>query len=310
MGTTSETLRPRGVVKVVCAVSGAPVAELSPPPADVAALKAELEARTGCPRALQKITSNFDVCPDGEGLVEEEYQLVVDETPLSTWDVEVNPGKEMLEGQGNVVSSPDLRKNYCNVLTEEPIRSGRHYFRFIMHEIGDEQWCGLTRDEGHAGPRDSGRSLKAWTYYCGRMRCQYPSIVDGLGALHADGRAVKQFRKLQPHGDVIGMLVDLELGAVAFDLNGELQGACAVPKEPLWVLTHLDAKGDRVELQKAPLKDAPPASIQALTRALLDVSKGSELRSALRAHGGATLSCPPSDESNASGDDDDGTVSD
>jgi len=240
--------------------------------------------------------------------------LVVDETPLKTWDVEGNPGKTMLEGHGSVVSSPNLRCDYCNVLTREPIRSGRHYFRFIMHEIGDEQWCGLVSDARQAGPRFSGRSLSAWTYYCGRMGQAFSSIVDGLGALHAQGRAVKEFKKLQPRGDIIGMLVDLDVGAVAFDLNGELQGACAVPKEPLWVLTHLDTKRDRVELEKPSLVDAPPANLDALTGALLDVSQGHAFRGALRAHGGGTLSSP-SDESGSdgmtsSGDEGDGKMSD
>jgi hypothetical protein len=302
----------------VCAVSGAPIAELSPPPIDIAALKVELEARTGCPRALQKLIAFAEarVCLDSERLAEEDslqLMLVVDETPLFTWDVEGNPGKSMLEGQGSVVSSPNLRCDYCNVLTKEPIRSGRHYFRFIMHEIGDEQWCGLVRDARQAGTTVSGRSLSAWTYYCGRMHCNYASIVDGLGALHAGGRAVKKFKKLQPQGDVIGMLVDLDVGAVAFDLNGELQGACAVPKEPLWVLTALDTKRDRVELEKPSLADAPPANLDALTGALLDVSQGHAFRGALRAHGGGTLSSP-SDESGpadaSSGDDDDGSIGD
>merc|ERR1712217_800835 len=93
---------------------------------------------------------------------------------------------------------------------------------------------------------------------------------------HAEGRAVKEFKKLKPMGDVIGMLVDLDLEkpAVAFDLNGELQGACEVPKEPLWVVTHLDTEKDRVELEKPSLVDAPPANLDALSGALLDVSKG------------------------------------
>merc|ERR1712187_22126 len=98
-------------------------------------------------------------------------------------------------------------------------------------------------------------------------------------ALHAEGRAVKEFEKLKPSGDVIGMLVDLDKGAIAFELNGQLQGACPVPTgTPLWVLTHLDRPQDHVELLKLALQDAPQESIQALSGALLEVHGGDPLR--------------------------------
>jgi len=105
-------------------------------------------------------------------------------------------------------------------------------------------------------------------------------IHDGKGALHAKGRAVKEFQKLRPSGDVIGLLADLEAGAVAFDLNGELQGACAIPTNtPLWLLTHLDRPEDKVELRKPCLADAPPANLESLKGALLDIASGSIMRS-------------------------------
>merc|ERR1719253_1150094 len=111
------------------------------------------------------------------------------------------------------------------------------------------------------------------------MNSAYSCIRDGAGALHPEGKAVKEFKKVRPSGDVIGMLADLETGAVAFDLNGELQGACAIPLDrPLWVLTHLDEPDDKVELRKPCLADAPPANLEALKGALLDIAKGQTMR--------------------------------
>ena len=78
--------------------------------------------------------------------------------------------------------------------------------------------------------------------------------------------------------NVIGMLVDCDTGAVSFDLNGKVQGACEVPKNaPLWVLTHVDTRRDHVELQKPSLQDAPPPNLETLKGALLDVKHGSPM---------------------------------
>ncbi len=46
-----------------------------------------------------------------------------------------------------------------------------------------------------AGNRFDGRSLKAWTYYCGRTGRSHGSIHNGKGALHADGKAILEFEK-------------------------------------------------------------------------------------------------------------------
>lgn len=262
---------------------GVVMATVSPVPRTILELKTAIEAETSVPVKLQKLIE----C-EGLGIYEDSHCLsaknlalvmVVDETAQFAWDVADNPSKDQLELEGSsIVSSPRLRTDYCNVLTQEPIRKGAHYFEFVMHHIGDEQWCGVVKDPRQRGPAHSGRSLSGWTYYCGRMSSG-GSIRDGLGALHAEGRAVKEFKKLQRKGDIIGMLVDLETGAIAFDLNGELQGACAIPKDtPMWVLTHLDTKGDRVELRKPSLLDAPPANVEALKGALLEISKGLPLR--------------------------------
>ena len=61
------------------------------------------------------------------------------------------------------------------------------------------------------------------------------------------------------------------MAAVAFDFNGALQGACAVPRGPLHVFTHVDTRSDHVELRKPSLEEAPPSNFDALKNALLEV---------------------------------------
>jgi len=261
---------------------GKVLAIVAPVPPDVAALKAAIHEVTGCPTALQQLVDAAAMRPldDTETLeaVAIDITMVIDETPMFTWDHAGNPRHDVLEVGGSTVKCPELNTDYINVITKEPMRSGVHYFQFLMHMIGDEQWCGVMDDPMQAGSRFSGRRLMAWTYYCGRMRSSSKNICDGAGALHALGRAVKEFKKLRPTNDVIGMLVDLEKGAIAFELNGELQGACAIPvQKPLWVCTHVDTPTDHVELVKLSLQDAPQESIEALSGAMLDLSSGLQL---------------------------------
>lgn len=248
-------------------------------------LKNEIEERTSCPPALQRLLLLGSVQPldDGESLPQQEkleVALIVDETPLSTWDIKGNSCKDVLVMDGSKLRCPRLRMDFVNVLTQEPLRSGAHYFQFVMHSIGDEQWCGVVA-ENCAGSGCSGRNLSedfnGRLYYCGRMHSDRHSIVDGHGALHANDRAAASFKTLKPSGDVIGVLVDLGAKAVAFDLNGELQGACAVDGGPLYLVTHLDEPEDCVELRKLPLPEAPEASRAAVAGPLLDLSKGPKL---------------------------------
>lgn len=274
----------------VVGLAGTTLLDVSPAPPDVSTLKLSIEQKVGCPVELQRLVElgSTRVLADGEQLPEGRAQLtlVVDETPLSTWDIAGNPCWDMLDGEGGTLSCPRLRTDYVNVLSCVPVRRGRHYFKFVMHAIGDEQWCGLARavvrprawtGSSQAGSRLSGRELDAWTYYCGRVGVSTRSIVDGRGALHVNGRAITEFRKPRPEGDVIGMLVDMDVGRVAFDLNGDLQGACAVIQEPLWLITHVDDPVDRVELQKPSLEQAPEASVEALHGPLLETTKGAPL---------------------------------
>mmetsp|Transcript_35980 Transcript_35980/g.84311 ORF Transcript_35980/g.84311 Transcript_35980/m.84311 type:complete len:343 (+) Transcript_35980:102-1130(+) len=277
-----EALRNPENSVTVFKMSGAMLAQISPVPVNVWRLKKKVEEKTETPLLLQSFVKFGDVAvfDDGQLLEDESLEviLVIDETNMWMWDLENNPCREMLEIEKNHAKCPKIRCDFVNVFTREPIRQGRHYFEFVMHHIEDEQSCGVAADIGQAGNRHSLRSLTAWTYYPGRMGSRSGSIRDGLGALHAQGKAVKEFKKLKPNGDVIGMLVDMEAKAIAFSLNGELQGACPIPVDkPLYVITHLDDRKDYVELRKPNIHEAPPDHLEALSKELLDISKGLRL---------------------------------
>mmetsp|Transcript_89257 Transcript_89257/g.158289 ORF Transcript_89257/g.158289 Transcript_89257/m.158289 type:complete len:290 (-) Transcript_89257:302-1171(-) len=260
-------------------LSGEVLVTLAPVPNSILEVKQAVFDSTSIPMALQNLISSNGLTTheDSEKLDTTQNHsmlLVTSETPMCTWDIDNNPAAAHLQCEGtSVLTCPNLRLDFCTVLTKEPIRSGVHYFEFIMHTIGDEQWCGVTSDPKFAGPMANPRMACAcWTYYCGR-RCERGSLRDGKGALHAPGHAVAQFKQVG-QGDIIGMLVDMEKGALAFDLNGELQGACPVDNDkPLYCLTQPDDERDKIELKKPSLQDAPPANLKALAGALLDITQ-------------------------------------
>lgn len=257
---------------VVKTLAGNEVLRFDNIPPTVGELKVRIAESGYMPVALQKLlhADGLTLCMDDE-VLETKFQemiIVQDTTPQWYWDIEENPSRRELVVDGPIVRCPHLRTDYTNVLTREPINSGVHYFEFHLHKYGDEQWCGLTPDKTMAGPEYSNAvpSKRGWCYYTGRHE----------GALEALGRRLKSADFVERcSGQVIGMLVDCEVGAVAFDLNGNIQGACEIPKHTaLWVLTHLDTPEDHVELRKALLDDAPPAHFEALKSALIDVSRG------------------------------------
>lgn len=257
---------------VIKTLSGAKVLQFDRIPANVRELK-QLIAETGyMPVALQKLLheDGLAVCIDDEVLVSRSQGMILvrDETPLWYWDLKGNPSSAQLDIEGSIVKCPKLRTDYANVLTREPISASLHYFEFHLHHYGDEQWCGLTPDKEMAGPKYSKAipSKTGWMYYTGRQ----------TGALEALGRHLGKFEYVErSNSSVIGMLVNCDDGAVAFDLNGEIQGACEIPRNtPLWILTHVDTPRDHVELRKPSLQDAPPAHFEALKGALLDVRQG------------------------------------
>lgn len=255
-------------------LAGSEIVRFDNIPANVAQLK-ELIADSGhMPVALQKLLheDGFAVCSDDEALEAKTQGMILirDETPFWYWDLEGNPSASQLDVEGGVVQCRRLRTDYTNVVTREPVCSGLHYFEFHLRHYGDEQWCGLTPDKGMAGPEHHKAvpSKTGWFYYTGRNE----------GAIEALGCSLKTVDFVKRSDNTIGMLVDCDMGAAAFDLNGKIQGACEIPKStPLWVLTHLDTPQDHVELHKPSLQDAAPANFEALKGALLDVSQGTRM---------------------------------
>eukprot|EP00403_Amphidinium_massartii_P026402 CAMPEP_0178390230 /NCGR_PEP_ID=MMETSP0689_2-20121128/10538_1 /TAXON_ID=160604 /ORGANISM="Amphidinium massartii, Strain CS-259" /LENGTH=363 /DNA_ID=CAMNT_0020010731 /DNA_START=10 /DNA_END=1101 /DNA_ORIENTATION=+ len=289
----------------VVGLGGDVVVQVFPPPGTVAELKLAIEEANGVPPAQQQLVHGGDLLePDNE--LDPHiplYTLVVDERPLSTWDIANNPDSKQLSGEDGHVHFAQAATDYVLVLTQAPVRAGRHFFEFTMHRIGDEQWCGVVTDSTRAGHgcgeaiynyRNKDRK-PGWFYYCGR-RAVFAFLEpleaeggeepgnrdqtwhrghDGCASLHAGGErnAVKLFRSVND-GDVIGMLLDVDLGALVFLCNGEVQGGCEIPKHvPLYLSTCVDRLDDHVELRKLPLDSVPQPAIEALTSALHPMPK-------------------------------------
>jgi len=89
--------------------------------------------------------------------------------------------------------------------------------------------------------------------------------MQGVPGLHVDKKAVQSFARVVS-GDVIGMLVDAQRRGVAFLRNSDLQGAFLLDStsKPLYVITHLDAAGDTVELRANAPSYAPKAAFDAI----------------------------------------------
>jgi len=275
-------------------MDGSVITEVKPVPLTVQDLKARVWDQVGTPVLLQRLIKfgDVDVLEDEEPLEDEmhEFMLVIDETNMWMWDVP-DPRVariamcDLVHVSGAHATAAE--NSPVNLQTKEPVRSGRHYFEFVIHKIGAEQAYGVIKFKPFC--RVDLRDLHSWSYYSGRMQRQVGgTIVDGLGALHAKGKAVTQFRTLSESGGIIGMLVDMEMAAIAFSLNGEVQGACAIEVDsPLYVLTHLGTPQDHVELRKPHISSAPQALSEALTGPLLDITAGESLRprSAMQTYG-------------------------
>jgi len=235
-------------------LAGNVVAEMCPAPATVADLKVSLLASNNVPIALQRLMLGDTPLEDTHEFGAEEaieLTFVVDESPFFTWDIraESNPASQLLRGSGGTVRYMDDRYDYVNVLTQEPVREGFHYFEFVMHTVGDEQWCGVTPHQERAGHR--GDFAGGWFYYSGRRH----AATGALDAGH-ERKSVKSLDHVKD-GDTIGILLDLEDGIIVFTLNGTVQGACATARCPLYLSTTLGAADDKVELRKPPVQDAP-----------------------------------------------------
>eukprot|EP00929_Paragymnodinium_shiwhaense_P066814 TRINITY_DN33564_c0_g1_i1.p2 TRINITY_DN33564_c0_g1~~TRINITY_DN33564_c0_g1_i1.p2 ORF type:complete len:270 (+),score=59.22 TRINITY_DN33564_c0_g1_i1:123-932(+) len=258
-----------GVV-VVNTMVGENVATFDEVPATVEDLKQLLEERSGISAVLQQLlTESGEPAQDDEALQagEHTFILVHDDRPQYFWDQKGNPAGDQIVVNENIVTCERLRSDYCNVLTQQPIVTGMHYFEFHLHNYQDEQWCGLVQDKKMVGKASDVAvpSKQGWMYYTGRRK----------GAIEAQGRHLKEAEFVPREDSVLGMLVDCDEGAVAWDLNGKPQGACEIPKQtPLWLLTHVDTPSDHVELRKVSLETAPPAHFDALKNSLLELSEG------------------------------------
>jgi hypothetical protein len=178
---------------------------------------------------------------------------------LCIWDIVGNPDRRLLQGQcGTVAFPPTTVADFCTVMTTVPILRGIHFFEFVVHRVSSELWCGVTSDKAQHGVRVCGQYLRAWTYHSGTKQ----------GGLMVNRACELELARLSAR-DVVGMAVDAEGRALAFSLNGVLQGTCSLPpnRVPLYVLTHLATGGDCIELRAAPLHNAPREALEALQSA-------------------------------------------
>mmetsp|Transcript_12685 Transcript_12685/g.40921 ORF Transcript_12685/g.40921 Transcript_12685/m.40921 type:complete len:490 (+) Transcript_12685:74-1543(+) len=178
---------------------------------------------------------------------------------LCVWNLASNPDRRLLHADGSTISFPDdANANFCNVV-ETPAK-------LLVPSDATAKSCdarlGLC-----GGMRISGWNLRpAWTYYCGRRWAHtLAHKMQGVPGLHVDKKAVQSFARVVS-GDVIGMLVDTQRRGVAFLRNSDLQGACLLDSTSklLYVITHLDAAGDTVELHAHAPSHAPKAAFDAI----------------------------------------------
>jgi len=224
-------------------------------------LKQKVSEVCGVPEALLKVVKDNEALGNLLDLEEitvtdevVELMVLVDDSPCYSWDIAGNPDSEFLKsGASEVVEfvNPDtcLHPDYVNVLSQSPIEKGVHFVEFILHSLGDEQWCGVTFCPSRAGRR--GEQAPGVYYYCGRRS-------SGQGHLDVlrERNHVMPFAHVKS-GDAIGLLLDANRGAVLFSLNGVFQGGCKLPLRPVYLSTSLDVYGDCVELRKHPAEDFP-----------------------------------------------------
>ena len=198
------------------------------------------------------------------------YQLMKTDRVVVEWDLEGNPDNQFLEldSKTNAISYLEGAPDYCIVLSVKPITKGRKSFHFVMHKIGDEQWCGVTADKSVAGcARSLRKRSRCWTYYCGSRH-------------HDKGRVTveteeKDEVKHVKDGDTIGLVVDFGTRTLQFSLNDQPQATCNFPSDvsELYLVTELDYTDDCVELRYIPDKVADK---QQVTRKALTMDRAIE----------------------------------
>uniref|UniRef100_A0A7S1F2S2 B30.2/SPRY domain-containing protein n=1 Tax=Noctiluca scintillans TaxID=2966 RepID=A0A7S1F2S2_NOCSC len=254
METVVPTLELDCVVSVVN-LAGVTVVALSPIPARVHKVKETIEEQTGVPCGLQVLLLGTRALRNEEPLGSDgrfELVLVVDESPMWHWDVDGNPGRLHLVGDAGHLTAPLLGTDYVNVVTQEPLRDGVHFFEFVVHRLCDEQWCGIVDGNEQAG-------------VCGiPFGCFYYFNARGVGQRRSNGDDWEGVRPVTD-GDVIGMALDMDSHRVAFAVNGELEFVTDVPGHgPIYCMTTVDEPEDHIELRKPPVCEAPPPLIHGL----------------------------------------------
>jgi hypothetical protein len=251
---------------IVRNLAGKIVTEISPIPATIRDVKLAIESQHGSDFAygFQSLTKDelvlsddFDLEPDESF----ELTLCLTELPLFSWDFAGNPASNQIVCNGGHLTAPNLRSDFVNVVTQEPLRKGLHYFQFVVHTFKDEQWCGIVANKTQAGDSVAGYRLEGCFYYLGRAGSRRASLRFG-------SKSMKQC--VQPKdGDVVEMLIDVDAGALAFGMNGSLQSACKIFPGPAFVFTTVDRSEDHVELRKLSIEEAPAELAQALKGSLI-----------------------------------------
>jgi len=250
---------PTGMAVTVQNLAGLTVAVCAPIPASVQILKEKIEQQTGVPQALQVMLLGERALRHDEKLDSSkhlEVVLCVDESPLWNWDFDGNPARQHLVCDAGHLRVPCLRTDFVNVVTQEPLRNGLHFFEFVAHHMGDELWFGVVNGKEQAGSSVYQVDLTC-SCYC----------FDGRGQAEIwtfDSRTVRTARSIEI-GDVIGMAIDVDAYKIAFAVNGELEFVTDVPRPgPIYCMTCVDTPEDHVELRKPPLSEAPPQLINGL----------------------------------------------
>ncbi|CAE7367462.1 unnamed protein product [Symbiodinium sp. KB8] len=153
--------------------------------------------------------------------------------------------------------------DHCTAVSCQPMHFGQHFYEFIVHHFSDQLRCGVTTDAVQAGALVAGHNLRGWCYNTGRRSLKAKTMPAGL---QVNGKVVQEFSSVDD-GDIIGVLVDADRWSIAFLKNRVLEGSCAMSshaREPLYLLLHMDAAGDHVELRHVPLQEAPADALAAL----------------------------------------------
>ena len=176
---------------------------------------------------------------------------------FSHWNSEGYEGQALFDGvrvlfDGSGDRTRRDQLDYINVYSREALMDGQQYYEFKVRKVVCNMYLGLIEPGALQVKGDSLDSNK-FDRWCLRFKPQYHrnEIMTG--------KRKKQLKQtLQPHSNVVGMLVDMTKRAVLFLLNGEVLGdpICDLP-ETLYLFATLDTEGDHFELsQPAPPREA------------------------------------------------------